>query len=353
MSRVTHLVQWIPLLYMCFFMIYWIRIYSNELIEFDEFVLDKQVNYAADAAVEELLMTGNTEQDYNKGDFIIVEPELAVIEFTSILAEDFNLIPTDFTHSQIQEQYIKTLLVCTWDGLYAYWYQPKNDTNEYGFMGTPKIPYFYTDEDGRQYCLNLGLEKAYSDSGDANNYKLNQYELMEKPIPTDIQLTAINNQVADILNYTLIQAYGGNNRTAYEIPALASEVSGAQPVDQITVLGVVEGQATVGTSAVVAECIGGAQITANDPVIGVTIRYDKGAKAKVYAYSSYWQSQLGKMKSANHNILGILQKDGSVAWNVVDAEFEYFDTPFKAAEAGYYDLYTTLNDGAPDAPVVP
>ena len=348
MTRVTHVVQWIPLLYMCIYLVFWIRIYSNELIQFDEFVLEKQVNYAADAAVEELLMTGNTEQDYNKGEYIVVEPELALIEFTSILTEDFNLVPTDFTREQIKEKYIKSLLICTWDGVYAYWYQPENSTGEYGLVGTPKIPYFYTDANGRQYCLNLGFEKAYSDNGKTGDeYKINKYEKLDPMIPKDVQLTAINNQVADILNYTLIQAYGGSTARSYEIPALASEVSGAQPVDQITVIGVIEGQASVGTSAVVSECIGGAQITANDPIIGVTMKYKSGTLANVYARSSYWKEKLPKLATVP-NLEGIIQKGdpSSTAWNITNAKSRFFDTPFEAAEEGYYDLLTTLEGGA-------
>ncbi|MCM1234721.1 MAG: hypothetical protein NC489_31855 [Ruminococcus flavefaciens] len=282
-------------------------------------------------------MTGDTDQDYNKGDYMVVEPELAVIEFTSILAEDFNMVPTDYTRQMIQEKYIKTLLVCTWDGVYAYWYQPINSTNEYGFVGTPKIPYFYTDDAGRQYCLNLGLEKAYSDNGDTGNYKLNPYEVMAPGIPKDIQLTAINNQVAELLNYTLIQAYGGGNRTAYEIPALASDISGAQPVDRITVIGIVEGQAESASTVITAECIGGAQVIQADPMIGVRLRFANGTVGKVYAASSWWK--------AHGCPYGCSFADG--ASDVTQTSNEYFDTPFEAAENGYYDLLSTMEDGGP------
>lgn len=338
MSKTSHLLSWIALLFAAMFFIYWIVIYQNELVAFDEFVLDKQVNYAADAAVDELLMTGDTDQDYVNGDYMVVEPQLAVSEFTSILAEDFNYVPTDFTRQLVQEKYIKTLLICTWDGIYAYWFQPKNDTNEYGFVGTPKIPYFYTDESGKQYCLNLGLEKAYTDSSPTNNpneYKMNQYEVMAPAVPKDVQLTAINNQVASILNYTLIQSYSGNNRTAYEIPALASEVSGAQPVDRITVIGVVEGQAESTQSVITAECIGGAQIIQNDPCIGVEVKMPSGNTAKVYARSSWWKT---------HSLptgWSYTQGAGSLA----DAKTDYFDSPFEAAENNYYDLLATANSG--------
>lgn len=349
MSKVTHLVQWIPLLYMCFFLIIWIKIYNNELIEFDEFVLEKQVNYAADAAVEELLMTGDTDQDYNKGEYIVVEPDLALQEFTSIITEDFNLVPTEFTNAQVQEQYIKALVICTWDGFYTYWYQPKDSQNIRGFVGTPKVPYFYTDKDGRQYCLNLGFETAYSDNGlSGDDYKINNIGKID--IPKHIQLTSINNQVADALNYALIQAYGGSSTFTVDIPALASDVSGKQPVDQITVLGVVEGQSVVNSSAVIAECIGGAQITKADPVIGVTVQFKSGLKADVYAYSSYWRSQKDKIfydsvNNKNSRILGAVSPDGSLTTDITSANYDFFDTPFEAASAGYYDLFTTMDDG--------
>ena len=345
MSRVTHLVHWIPLLYMCLFLVYWIKIYTNEIIEFDEFVLEKQVNYAADAAVEELLLTGHTSQDYNKGEFLVVEPELAVNEFTSIIAEDFNMLPTDQTKEFIKQKYIKSLIVCAWDGIYAYWYQPKNSTNELGFVGTPKIPYFYTDKNGRQYCLNLGFEKSYSDNGLSSSYALNAYNVTVPAIPKSVQLTAINNQVAEILNYTLMQAYGGSTKRSYEIPAMASDVSGAQPVDKITVLGVVEGQASVGTSSILAECIGGAQITANDPVIGVTIVYNNNKRANVYAKSSYWKKNLNNLKVLAPNIQGILQKDGTPALKLDEKTITHFTTVFEAAKSGYYDLLTFTSKG--------
>ena len=348
MSKTSNLVIWIALLYAVLFFIYWVQIYQNELVAVDEFVLDKQVNYAADAAVEELLMTGDTDQDYNKGDYMVVEPELAVIEFTSILAEDFNMVPTDYTRQLIQEKYIKTLLVCTWDGVYAYWYQPKNSTNEYGFVGTPKIPYFYTNEAGKQYCLNLGMEKAYSDSYEGGSYKLNSYETLgAKEIPRDVQLTAINNQVAELLNYTLIEAYGGrgkSSRTAYEIPAMASQISGAQPVDRITVIGVVEGQSESLSTTITAECVGGAQIIQNDPIIGVTIKYTEGLEAKVYAASSYWKAHIGKLFESGL-FSGFKTKSGSITTTLDKADTQYYDTPFEAAKDGYYDLLATMEDG--------
>lgn len=343
MSKTSNLVIWVAILFEAFFLIYWIRIYENELIAFDEFVLDKQVNYAADAAVEELLNTGDTDQDYNEGKYMVVEPELAVTEFTSILTEDFNMVPTDFTRTMIQQKYVKSLLICTWDGVYAYWLQPVNNTNEYQFVGTPKIPYFYTDDNGKQYCLNLGFEEVYSDTGDESSYKLQKYhELAPNELSKDMQLMAINEEVASILNYTLIQSYGGNNRTAYEIPALASDIRGSQPVDQITVIGVVEGQATSLATAITAECIGGAQVTQADPVIGVKVRLLGDASnhiTKVYAYSSWWSSH------PNLGTVQLLNESGGVASNLAAAKTEYFDTPFEAAEAGYYDLLTSLEKG--------
>lgn len=332
---------------MCFFLVYWIKIYNNELVEFDEFVLDKQVNYASDAAIEELLLTGHTSQDYSATDYLAVEPELALKEFTSILGTCFNFTPTDYTRTMIENTYIKAFLVCAWDGIYAYWHQPINDKGEYALVATPKIPYFYTDPKGKQYCLTLGLEEAFYDSyipGDPAKYSVESRQSIAGQVDKEVQLTAINNRVADLLNYALTESYGGSSRTSYEIPAIASEVSGAQPVDSITVIGIVEGKASVGTSSIVAECIGGAQVTQTDYIQGVKARIN-GTVAYLYANESYWRKIQGTLPD-EYNIEFEAKDKTNGPWtkNFSEAKTKPFDSPFEAATNNpcYYNLYSTF-----------
>lgn len=321
MTKVIHIVAWVPLIYAAFFMIYFIRIYQNELVSLDEYILEKQVNYAADAAVEELLYTSHLDQDYNKGEYITIEPSLAVNEFTSIMCYYYDMIPNDYSYNYIQQHYFRALLVCAWDGVYACWNQESNANNEYEFVMTPKIPYhMYDTVDGelQELIVNLGLEKAYwlSASLDANGttgkVELNQYK--EKKQDPDVVLTNINDQVGDLLNYALYQSYSGGSGSgkAYAVPALASQVKATNAVDKITVLGVIEGKASSLTTSITAECLGGARITANDPVIG----YDTAKYGKIYAKQSFWR------------VNSIPEYTGQPA---------YYDSIFEAAQAGYND----------------
>lgn len=333
MSRTVHLMNWMGLLFSIFYLIFYITAYQNELVAFDEWCLQKQVNYASDSAVEALLDSGHTEQDYLDGDYARVEPDMAVQEFTEILGHCFDYTPTVTTNEIIQQQYVKALLVCTHDGVYAYWMQPYDTTNTYKFVGSPKIPYFYTDPNGVQYALTLGLEKGYRDAPnpDKKEYNLKNYDKIN--VSKDVQLTAINNEVSEILNYALVESYGGKHRTTYDIPGLASEINGKQIVDKITVIGIVEGRATSSSSVITAEGIGGAQIITNDPPIGIMLYKDGKPVGKVYAKASRWEKISEKMTTVDSYTFGDTSNtDITKAKNA-----EYFDMVFEAAKAGYSD----------------
>lgn len=344
MSKVLSIVWFAPLLYVVFFFLYWVPIYQNELLSFDEFVLEKQVNYAADAAVEELLNTGNLDQDYHNLDktdpsytdidtssIINVEPDLAVKEYASMLCSNWQMSPTEYNINIVKNEYIKALLVCAYDGVYAYWKQPIGD-GVYEFISTPKIPYFYTENEGTsnqiQYCLTLGLDYGYSDAVDASgNYSLKKFNKIH--VPKDTQRTAINNQVAELLNYALCESYStGGYAKRYEIPALGSTIKGQQPVSGITVLGVVEGQGTSLASPITAECIGGARVTTADKIIGYTFTHYGGVahEVKYYASTKTW-------KTLKEN--GFI---GPADYTYDESTAVIFNNVFEAAKAGYNDI---------------
>ena len=344
MSKVVHVILYIPLMFAAFFLIFWIKIVQNEKVAFDEFVLEKQANYAADAAVEELLFTGKLDQDYNKGEYILVDPELGKDEFISILEYSYGFIPSEYSDSMFMNKYLRALVICGWDGYYTYWRMPK-DGDEYDLVATPKVPYFYTDKEGTQWCLNLGLEEAWasgierSDSSyTMDTYKsihdlANKYTSDHAPTKAE-QLTAINNQVGDALNYALFQSYSdGHMQKTYSIPDMASRVKGAQPVDRITVIGVVEGADSSTATTIIAECIGGAQIVENDQVYAVHIenfRGNQGTTVAVYATASQWKKQ-----GYNGDQL---QAGGLAPGLGYIKDATYYDNCFDAAEAGYSDL---------------
>jgi hypothetical protein len=341
------------------FFVFWIRIYQNELVAFEEYVLDIQSNYASDSAIDELLVASDLNQDYANGDFVTLEPSLAEEDFAHTLCLDFGYIPTDSTLELVKNNNIRALLVCTYDGIYAY-YMMQTETHSYELKQTPKIPYFYTDPDtNTQYCLTLDENKGYWDYYDASgNYKLHKYDYYDNKPTKDLQLTAINEQVADVLNWVLYESYsGGDSDLTVSIPALSETVRGEQPVNAPTVLAVIDGNIKVFSTTITAESIGGSQLEETNQVIGYTLKnapiykpytdsngvvyYGDEALAKwkasgensseyiettlsgtFYAYSSWWQSH-SYMKSGGYISKG-----------------QYFDSVFEAAKNGYNDLNT-------------
>ncbi len=271
MSKMTMVTFFVALMFMALYVTFWYRLAELERISLQEYVLTKQVNHASDAAIDELLYSADLEQDYNS-DAILVQPDIAVREFSTILAKSFGYDVTEKTLQDVQNKYIKTLVVCAWDGVYAYYKQP-TETHGDGFVSTPKLPYFYTEGKGssmqKQYLLNLGMEKGYCDEIDADgNYRLNNYDDIN--LSEDVQRTAINNRVSEILQWSLIQAYGGSSRANYTIPAYASEISGAQPVEGVSVIGVVDKDSPGTITTAVAMGIGGSRIEETDPILGFT-----------------------------------------------------------------------------------
>lgn len=358
MSKVTHLVLWIPLLFSAFYLIFWIKIVQNEKVAFDEFVLEKQINYAADAATEELLMSPKLSQDYAEEGYVCIEPDLGKDEFISIMEYSMGYIPSDFNESLFANKYLRALVICGWDGYYAYWKQEVDD-GEYDLVRTPKVPYTY-EKDGIQYSLNLGLESAFHDSNYTGTHQnaygpskcepfenILDYEKDGKEPPTrDEQLQAINTQVGDALNYALYHSYSqGHMLKNYEIPDMASEVKGSQPVNKITVIGVVEGPATSAFTTVAAGCIGGARIVANDDVYAVKVNGYLGSPNLndicVYATASDWKKlgvdpdtlRVGASPNVCFEGTGGVSKSLGTITNT-----QYYANCFDAAKEGYKDL---------------
>lgn len=363
MSKHFHVLLWIPLMYCAFFLFFWIQIYKHEAVSFEDFVLEKQANYAAESAVQTMLEEGDIDTDYADGSFIILEPNLAVRDFANTLSLDFGVVPTDSSIESIMNKNIRTLVVCTYDGTYAYYLQ-KTETNSWELKQTPKIPYFYTREDGKQYCLTLDRDKGYWDYTEGSSYKLHKFDKYDEKPSDDLQSTAINNQVADIVNWALYKTYNKNetvgdtnhgNDLSIRVPAIADTVRGDQPVMAPTVIAVVEGNVKPMGDVTVAECIGGAAVEEADLVVGFTLKnapiytytdsegnyycgdeaIDKaGGKSncksvelsgKYYAYSSWW-----KRHSYLNSMSGVLSNG------------KYFDDVYDAAKGGYNDL--TISD---------
>lgn len=360
MTKHFHVFLWIPLLYCALFLIFWIKIYANEAVSFEEFVLEKQVNYASESAVDEMLAAGNLNQDYADGDFVTLEPDVAIDDFVTTLCYDYDIIPTDDTIETFRNKNLRTMAICVYDGVYLY-YKQQTETHGYELKQSPKIPYFYTDNSGNQYCLTLNTDKGYWDEGGGSSYKLHFYDKYDVKPSDDIQKATINKQVADLINWALWETYTSEAKgdTAISIPATGETVRGTQPVRSPTVIGIVEGKLKSYGSVVLAECIGGAQLETTDQIVGFRLKncpiyiykdpsnglvytgdkalelatdagvdvadiIDTTVTGKFYARSSWWQEhKYAKSYTDNSNN---------------NKYSRYFDSEYEAAKSGYNDL---------------
>lgn len=280
--------------------------YHADIQSVNDYALQCQVNHASDSAVTALLDSSDLEQDYNE-EAILIDPDAGLREFATVLGKELGYSISDDTLREIEEKYIKAFLVCSWDGVYAYTLRD-TETRGRDFVSTPKIPYYYTKNPGTdsqvQYVLNLGLKSGYHDGFRNGNYHMFSYDTLG--LTKDEQLQAINQEVSEILQATLNIAYAGNTKARYALPAFASHISGGQPIDKITVIGVVDpDQARYSVSL----GVGGSYIDVNDPIVGFI--YDG---VKYYARQS-------RMRNSIYTNCTVTQQ---------------FDTEFDAADSGYH-----------------
>lgn len=310
MNKYFSIVAFIPV----FFLLIYIPVFSNTIFcqneDLDKLVLQKQVNYASDAAVDALLFSDDLEKD-SANDSFTISPDIGVREFCTIMAESLGYTATDEVLEMLQNEYMQTLLVCAYDGVYAYSNRQSDDDGSREFVASPKLPYYYTKNAGTesqvQYLLTLGKQKGYKDSYNAANHKYKLCTYGNVGLSKDEQSTAINNFVSTLLQYELVQYAGLDAGKTYSVPAFASEINGAQPVQNVSVLAVLN-TGDSRSNAVLG--IGGSYIEETDAIVGFT---HNGVK--------YYAPQSKVAKSSTYNKVTIERE---------------FDSIYDAARSGYH-----------------
>lgn len=268
MSKHFGVFLFVPIMSILFFLMYFIIFWQEEQVAYSDFITQKQINYAADAAVEEMLYTGHLGTDYATT-YKNVQPDLGMNEFCIVMLESLNMPTTDKDITWYQSHYLKSLIVCAYDGLFVY-DEKEYSTGEHTFIATPKIPYFYTDSTGRQYTLNFGLKQGYSDDTSEGHYNVHTIDDLPSSISVDEKYACINDMVSYYLAESVGRAYGGHHNKNIQLPAFASEISGGQPIKNISIIGVVETPNMNKKKPNLCMAIGGARIAEVDPIIGFT-----------------------------------------------------------------------------------
>lgn len=282
MSKHFGVFLFVPIISIMFFLIYFIIFWQEEQVAYSDFITQKQINYAADAAVEEMLYTGHLGTDYATT-YKNVQPDLGMNEFCTVMLESLNMPTTDKDITWYQSHHLKSLIVCAYDGLFVY-DEKEYSTGEHAFVATPKIPYFYTDESGRQFTLNFGLQQGYSDAVVNGSYTVKAIDDLPSYITEDQKYACINDTVSYYLAESIGRAYGGHYNKNVQLPAFASEISGGQPIKNISLIGIVETPNMNKKRPNLCMAIGGARITDVDPIIGFELNgvkyYGKQSRIK-------------------------------------------------------------------------
>jgi len=359
MTKHTHVLLWIPLMYTALFFTFWLRIYQNEIIAFEEYVLDIQANYATDSATDELLIASDLNQDYSTGDYVSIEPTLAINDLAHTLCLDFGYIPTETNLDYVKNKNMRATLICAYDGVYAY-YKMRTNTHDYELKQTPKMPYFYVDETDnyrKEYCLTLDPERGYVATlvadDDLEMSSFGKYANGDKP-SEDLQTTAINNKVADLMNWALYETYNyGSSDIKLRIPNIDDTIRGAQPVKGPTVLAVLDGNRKVFSTYATAESIAGSQIEATDQTVAYVVKdlpiYEpfKNSNGTIYygddailKWGNEFENNIRTTISGKYYAPASWWKSHSYSKNYL-TDGKYFDSVFDAAKEGYNDITIT------------
>ena len=285
MSRTIQLFYWVPVLFLMIYMATFYVVLDREVDRFNNDMLQKQVNYASDAAVLEAITTNSDAQLDYSNNRVEVDPDVCKREFVMTMLGNLGVSVTDKTIENFENTAIMSLQVCMYDGVYTYYndrYAVRDIAsgalhNGFKLVSTPKIPYFYepVTEPNVQYALTFDNDMAYKlyvqpseDVVDKYNIKINTVPVPISTVTRDRQLTVINNTVSEYMNYALVKSYRNDSIIkSYKIPAFASEVSGAQPVRDVNVIGIVDLASYGVTSDYIVMGVGGSRITKGDPVV--------------------------------------------------------------------------------------
>jgi len=308
----------------------------------DSYILERQANYAADAAIEELLLRNpDINTDYVSDD-VTIYPDVAVEEYASMLADNLGLLPTDANRDMVKRNYMKVIAVCVNNGYYIYTNQKQNDSSAYELISSPLMPYYgqFTNngDGGKSYAGGVlnGRPIMQNEYGScfltrdtvyavlAPNYEVKDCNPNRDHTTTEGERTMmsdiINNNVSDAMMKAINTIYGNNQSRTVTLPSGVLNISGAQPVDGPTVLSLVDLSTSGTTSAGITYGVGGSEIKKLDPIVAWT---NTATNQKFWAYAS----DLAKHPSADG-----YNKDNATIYT----------TPFEAAKRGYNRSFAAL-----------
>lgn len=310
---------------------------NQSVYEFQQRQLDLQVNYAVDAAAQEMLSDGtHIDTDYIDWGSMTVEPEVALRTYESILLRNLGWSDFDKNREDLVESSMPFFLVAGYDGYYVYCRQHDVSTvkedkngntkevfaNAYNFHWTPKLPYSQTVGD-KVYFYYLGTDKYGSvDLSTNKNIVMNSVRLDDPlndgtgPASKEQAKAIIAKTLTNAINSALFIGMEGKTDASYYIPAEMSEWSNNNSIQSPSVMVYMSRSDGTVQYDTVTFGIGGSKIDDVNFVICYNVN-----GVKKYAWASDRDAITSYYNGGNNFVLEIL------------------NTPEQAAQSGYYFDY--------------
>ena len=215
--------------------------------------LDIVVNYAADAAVDELVRSSaDLNLDYAEYERTRVEPSVALDMFCMTFLKNYNMSLSDANMAQIKTRYLSAFCVAAYDGYYISQPTKFKPTGVYDSIFSMKNPYV-VEKDGKSYALNLMKKTASVFDGKRI------YTETNLPFTQQAQSQVINDRVTTAFMNTIYRQQEGGVDGYFYLPWSYSNVVRTNPIDRVTVLAFVSNFDVGINTTIDAYAIGGAK----------------------------------------------------------------------------------------------
>lgn len=199
--------------------------------EFRRLVLDTNINYAVEAAVDEMVEESRDLMvDYGYFEYLSCDPDTALDTFCSMYLESRGMIDNEENRAWVTATYCKAFLVAVYDGYYVGSPTVINASWAHDILFSAKQPYLYKDGN-TYYSFNLSRQSCRR----LRNGLLENIELPEMFTEQDVR-TIINGQISDALTSAVGEAMQWHNTETIYVPSSFSEIVHTNPIDTTTVL---------------------------------------------------------------------------------------------------------------------
>ena len=170
---------------------------QRQAMEFEERLIDIQVNYGVDAGAAAMLKeTPDVDTAYTDWGHILVDPSAAFDTYVNVMMRGMGWGISSNNYSEFVDSTIPYFCVATYDGYYMYQRvieESTDGTRYYALMCSPKIPYWYcptedvTDNNAgvhmkqdKTYCFNLAAKSYFTIANDDGSYSVANIETIQK-----------------------------------------------------------------------------------------------------------------------------------------------------------------------------